>query len=113
MPWAGNDFPNADVGEVVLLTFDFCPSLGVSETLSSASDVFLLISGTDSTPSSRLVGSPVISGETVSQLVSFVGLVLTDALPTNQYRLIMTVTTSLGQTIDSWAQITVSDPTLT
>ena len=78
----------------------------------SATAQILLLTGTDPSPSSRLVGLPLITGTIVSQLVTFAGLTMTDASPRNYYRLIITVTTSMSQTISAWSQIQCSDPTL-
>lgn len=112
MPSTGSDFTPRDVGEECLLSIDFGSNLGPGETLASATAQMLLLSGTDASPSSRLVGLPLIAGTIVSQLVTFTGLVMTQASPRNNYRLIIRVTTSLSQTISAWSQIQCSDPTL-
>lgn len=112
MPSTGNDFTPRDVGEQCLLSIDFGNNLGPGETLASATSSILLLTGTDASPSSRLVGLPIVTGTIVSQLVSFAGLTMTDASPRNYYRLFITATTSLPQTLKAWSQIQCSDPTL-
>ncbi len=112
MPWTGLDFSPRDVGEQVLLTIDFAPNLAPGEALASATSAIALLSGTDMTPSNRLIGNPTITGTLVSQMVSFAGLTLTVAAPTNQYRLFIKATTSLSQTLDAYTQVACSDPTL-
>ena len=112
MPSTGSDFTPRDVGEQCLLSIDFGSNLGPGETLASATAQILLLTGTDPSPSSRLVGLPLITGTIVSQLVTFAGLTMTDASPRNYYRLIITVTTSMSQTLTAWSQIQCSDPTL-
>ncbi len=112
MPWTGQDFSPRDVGEQLLLTFDFAPNLAPGETLATATSSIALLSGTDPSPSNRLIGNPTITGTLVSQMVSFAGLTLPVTAPTNQYRLFVTATTSLSQTLDAYTQIACSDPTL-
>ncbi len=111
MPYTGTDLSNRDVGEQCLITFGFGRNLGPGETIATATATMLLLSGTDSSPSSRLVANPIINGTQVSQLVSFVGLAITPVGSRNQYRLLISVTTSLSQILDAWTQIGVSDPT--
>jgi hypothetical protein len=77
--------------ESELFTFDFSQVLGASETISTAVCTVIVMSGTDASPSSILVGSSVISGKTASQRIA-------NGVSEVTYRLIMTITTSLGNT---------------
>lgn len=112
MPSTGNDFTPRDVGEQCLLSIDFGSNLGPGETLVSAVSSIILLTGTDASPPGRLNGLPIVTGTIVSQLVTFAGLTMTTASPRNYYRLFITVTTSLPQTLTAWSQIQCSDPTL-
>jgi hypothetical protein len=68
-------------------TFDFSPVLGTGETITAATCVVEVKEGTDSSPSSILVGSASYSGSKATQRIS-------GGLDGVIYRLEMTVTTS-------------------
>ncbi len=112
MPYTGQDFPDADVGEQLWLSIDFSRSLGGGDSVESATAQFLLLDGVDPTPNARLVGAPIIAGPQVGQLVNFEGLLMTPSQPDNQYRLIFTVQTAFGNQLLGWSQIRVADPTV-
>ena len=90
--------------ESELFTFDFNPVLASGETLSSATCTAVTQQGTDPNPSAILDGSPAISLGKASQIV-------TGGLDDNIYRLIMTVTTSLGYTYTLTGDLPVYAPT--
>jgi hypothetical protein len=73
--------------ETEQFTFDFSTVLGTGETISSASMNVEVIQGTDSSPLSILVGSPVINGSRVAQRI-------TGGLDEVTYRLELTINTS-------------------
>lgn len=80
------------LNETVTETFDFTSRLTSTETLSTASVAATVYSGTDPSPSSIISGSSTISGQKITQKVTAgtLGVV---------YKLLATVTTSLGQTL--------------
>jgi len=69
-------------------TFDFSNVIASGETISSATMVVEVVEGTDSSPSSILVGTPVINGSRVAQRIS-------GGLDQVTYRLELSATTSL------------------
>lgn len=88
-----------------LFSFDFSQVLAASETLTTASCSVIVISGTDSNPSAILSGSAAITGPKASQRV-------TAGISEVTYRLIMTVTTSAGNTFTAVGDLPVYDPSL-
>jgi hypothetical protein len=87
-----------------LFSFDFNPVLNTGETLSTATCTAVTIQGTDPDPSAVLSGSPVISlGKATQRIVG--------GINENIYRLIMTCTTSLGNTYTCTGDIPVYAPT--
>lgn len=79
-------------GETRSEIFDFLSQLAVGETLSTASVVATVYSGTDASPSGVISGSASISGSQVSQKLTAGTLGVT-------YLLVCTVTTSASQTL--------------
>jgi hypothetical protein len=90
MPRAALDFSPIYSNEQVTLSFDFSPSLATGETISTATTSITVVSGTDSTPSLRLIGPTTISGTIVLQQVGTYQAGVT-------YDVLATVTTSTGQ----------------
>ena len=85
-------------------SFDFNPILGTGETLVSGTCSAVTQQGTDTSPSSILSGSPVLSlGKATQRVVG--------GLDENTYRLIMTVTTSSGNIFTATGDIPVYAPT--
>ena len=84
-------------------TFDFSPIMASSEIISSASCVIQVKEGSDPSPSSIMVGSPVISGQTVAQRIS-------GGLDGVIYRVEMTATTSLTNVYTIVADLPVLAP---
>ena len=89
--------------ESELFSFDFNPILNTGETISTAICTAITLQGTDLNPSAILSGIPVISlGKSTQRVVG--------GLADNTYRLIMTVTTSEGNTYTCTGDIPVYDP---
>ena len=84
-------------------TFDFSTVMASSETISSAVCTVEVVSGTDPTPSTIKVGSPVISGQQVAQRIS-------GGLDGVIYRLEMSATTSLTNVYTIIADLPVLAP---
>jgi len=85
-------------------SFDFNPILNTGETLLSATCSAVTQQGTDTNPSAILYGSPVINlGKATQRVVG--------GYDENTYRLIMTVTTSNGNTYTATGDIPVYAPT--
>ena len=59
-----------DPSETYPVAFDFSAVVPTGETISSSTWTATVVSGNDSSPSSLLYGSPVISGGTVKQTVT-------------------------------------------
>lgn len=98
--YVGGDFDPIDPGEDEDFTMDFVRDLFSGETISSAACDLAVAGvcddGTDSSPSSRLVGLPSISGTKVTQEVS-------NCQPGVYYRLTFTITTSTGRVKKDWS----------
>lgn len=90
--------------ETVIETFDFTSRLSAAETISTASVAATVYSGTDSSPSSIISGSSTISGQKVTQKITAgtLGVV---------YKLLCTITTSLGQTLQLVAFLAIPPDT--
>lgn len=91
------------VAENKLLSFDFAEVLTTGETISTASCTVIVIDGTDAGSASLLSGSPTISGSKTYQRVQ-------GGVSEVTYRLIMTITTSLGNTLVSLGDLPVYSP---
>lgn len=88
------DFEPKLQGESRILPFEFLSDLSPVETISTQVVTCTVWSGVDANPSAMISGSATSSGTVVSQLVTggVVGVV---------YYLLCTITTSLGQTLQS------------
>jgi hypothetical protein len=86
-----------------LFTFDFSPILTSTETINTATCVVQVKDGSDSNPSSIMVGVPAISGAKVVQRI-------TGGLSGVTYRLEMTITTSLTNTYTLVGDLAVYTP---
>ena len=98
-------FKSKRIGETVFLkpSFDFISALAPTETLLTAVVVATVYSGVDPNPSAIISGSAAISGTQVTQLV-------TGGVSGTIYGLVCTVTTSLGQTLNSAGFFSVDPP---
>lgn len=84
-------------------TFDFSTVMASTETISSATSTVQVVSGNDSSPTSILVGSPVISGQQVAQRIS-------GGLDGVIYRIEVSATTSLTNVYTIVADLPVLAP---
>lgn len=100
----GNDFSPVDPTETVTNTWDFGPWLSVGATLSAPATTCTLLSGTDATPGSRLIGTPQV---TASPSTKIAGQAVLQQVSTMQagalYELTCTATTSDGQVLTLYA----------
>lgn len=88
-------------GETIQLTpFDFSSKMASGETISTQSVTATVYSGVDSSPSSIISGAATASGQTVLQKV-------TAGVTGTTYLLLCTITTSLSQTLQMAAYLTV------
>jgi hypothetical protein len=88
-----------------LFSFDFSQVLGPAETLSTATCTVIVMNGTDTNPSAILFGGANITGQKANQRVY-------NGISEVTYRLIMTVTTSAGNTFVGLGDLPVYDPSL-
>lgn len=63
------DYSDTPAGVTSTYTFDFSYDLPGGDTITGASWTLVVVSGTDSSPSSRLIGAPTINGALVSQQI--------------------------------------------
>ena len=84
-------------------TFDFSTVMSTGETISSATSAVEVVSGTDASPNTILVGTPVASGQQVAQRI-YKGL---DGVI---YRIEITIITSLANTYSLVADLPVLSP---
>lgn len=99
MPRANQDLSTVDPTEIINITADTFP-LAAGETLQSAAWSIALIYGVDTSPAARLIGAPSIPAP---------GIVTLQRAGTFQagavYDLIVTVTTTAGQTLSTNAHL--------
>ena len=88
------------VSEVKDYTFDFTSNLAVGETISTQVVVATTYSGTDASPSSTVSGAATASGAVVTQEV-------TAGTEGVIYKLVCTITTSTGQTLEQAGYLAV------
>lgn len=82
------------------VVFDFISSLGVAETISTQSVTATVWSGVDASPASVVSGAATATGTQVTQkLAGGVSGVI--------YKLVCTITTSLGQTLTQTAYLPI------
>ena len=84
-------------------TFDFSTVMSTSETISSATSAVEVVSGTDASPNTILVGTPVASGQQVAQRIY-------NGLDGVIYRIEITIITSLANTYSLVADLPVLSP---
>jgi hypothetical protein len=106
MPRTATDFSGMDPGEVKNLSYGFgtpgqsTSPLAAGETVTSVAFQMSVISGNDSSPTSRLIGSPVVQpgGLSVTQMV---GTLQPGAI----YEIAATVSTSASQTLTPYSHL--------
>jgi hypothetical protein len=84
-------------------TFDFSTVMSSGETISSATSAVEVVSGTDASPNTILVGTPVASGQQVAQRIY-------NGLDGVIYRIEITIITSLANTYSLVADLPVLSP---
>jgi len=88
-------------------SFDFTQVLTAAETISSAACTVILMNGTDPSPSSILMGAPtVVTGSKIATQR------IANGVSECTYRLVMTITTSLGNTYTGVGDLSVYAPSL-
>jgi hypothetical protein len=92
------DFDPIDPGESEILGFDFADVLATGETPSSTSWAIQTSVGTDSSASSRLIGSASVVGTISQQRVG-------NCLAGVKYTLVASVVTSAGNTLSLWSHL--------
>ena len=86
-------FADKDPVETVLLTLDYAENLlQTGETINSAMWNIIVFSGTDPSPNAMLAAASIISGTTVSRLI-------TGGIDGVVYKISCTVYTSIGQVL--------------
>lgn len=105
MPRASKDFSLLDAGvlETATFTFDFSQMLGDGETIETVAWSISALNGLDPTPSSRLIGAPQISGTMVLQRIG-------TGIAGENYRILVTITTSALQTLTIYANCPCKSP---
>ena len=86
--------------EEVALSVNFAELLASVETISTASVAISVHAGTDAAAASMVSGSAIISGAEVTQMII-------DGLDGVYYKLVYTITTSAGQTLQETATLSV------
>ena len=97
MPHAVSDFSACGAGEVVSRSISFAPALAAGETISAPTCSITVATGTDAAAQSRLVSGPTVTGSTVAILFG-------NGVSGVTYQVLITVTTSAGQTLECYAQ---------
>jgi len=90
--------------EVKSLSFDFSQVLASGETISTATCTVVVIDGTDTNPSNILSGGTTIIGFKVYQQVQ-------NGVAGVTYRLVATITTSVGNTLVALGDLPVYSTT--
>jgi len=89
-------------GESLIITFDFKKILVTGETISTSTWSVGVRTGSDSSPSSMISGSPSIVGSQVSHKI--IG-----GVDSTVYQIVCSVSTSLGQIIEGVGLLHVTD----
>lgn len=106
MPYVGQDFSPADIGEIKPLSFDLNGGLLDSETISSVVFSISLSSGVDANPSSHITGSGTVVGTIVSNLFTWTGSAITG----NRYCISAVSTCNTGNKYSYWSYISLQNP---
>jgi hypothetical protein len=97
MPAASNDFSTLGTSESPFRSIDFADGLAAGETIQSAACTISVLEGTDADAADRVISGPSISG-------SIITVQLGTMLDAVTYRVLITVTTSLGQVLSAFCQ---------
>lgn len=103
MPQLVQQYSPRTMGEVVLFSMDYALNLQQGETINSSIWTCVLLSGTDSGVN-RVSGGASTSGTVVSQLITFAA----GTTSGNVYIISSTATTSLGQQLIGFSNVTVN-----
>jgi hypothetical protein len=110
----GNDLtPPIDAGvEFETITFDFGPELTPGTTITAVAGVTCsLHSGTDATPTARIIGAAQIAESPTNGAASTAVLQLVGGMVAGaKYKLQVVVNTSDGQTLSLWTRISCIQP---
>lgn len=93
-------------GDSDTIQFDFTSKLAVGETISTQSVTSAVYSGTDANAASMVSGAAAASGNVVSQLIA-TSPAVAGGLVGVIYYLVCKITTSLGQTLQLAAYLSV------
>lgn len=107
--YIGQDLPPANQTETLSYGYDFEPALSPGETILSASAYLAILDGVDPAvlgdPSVYSVGSPLIDGSQVTQMLKWPGA---PDLTANVYGLNIVAVTSANQALNAWARIVIN-----
>lgn len=107
--FADHDWPTAVPGEQLLYGLDFSAALSPGETVGAAYASLSLLTGVDpviqANPTAYSVGSPVVSGPAVQQMLAWP--TSPPSLAGNAYRLDILAQTSFNQSISAWSRIAI------
>jgi hypothetical protein len=104
MAFPGFDFDPLDVNEVTILSFDFAKDLEIGETITTSAWSCTVATGTDATPTARLIGASDVSTTIVSHQFGTLIASVT-------YLLQASITTSLSNHYVLWSHIQGIQPT--
>jgi hypothetical protein len=101
----GRDFSPLDTVEIVTNTFDFGPWLASTTMIASVSALSCSVySGTDTNPTSRIVGMPsIVASPATGAASAAVAQQFGNMIAGVTYRLDVTVITTDGQTLNLWS----------
>lgn len=106
--YIGQDFTAANQTERLTYGLDFAAGLSPNETITSAVAFLGIEDGTDAavtgSPTAYSVGSPVIDGSVVKQIINWPGA---PNLTANVYQLNIAAVTSFNQSIPAWSRIVI------
>ena len=105
MPFAGVFSPPSNPGEIEPFSIDFAAQLFDNDAIlfDSITTELFVVTGTDPTPSLKLIGPPLLTGTVVSQNVG--GLAPNALQPGTVYSLVFTVQTASGRVLINSAHI--------
>lgn len=101
-----HDFDPADAGESELYGFDFTPELAPADYLTAATFALDVVDGADADVATRLVGSGAVATKPNETRVVMALQRLANLQPGVSYRLRCLATTSVGNTVSLYANVT-------
>ena len=103
MSYLGRDFDPIVPGESEIFTIDFVNDLPEDDEINTVTFAIAVVTGTDASASTRLIGSPTILDTTVLHRVG-------DCVANVVYRLTATVTTTHSNTLKLYSHINCVSP---